>query len=280
MPRVDYSGAIANIGDYLSAVSAQRRGATEAGGLLGFHSIEEEQALKRALEKQERAQRAMQRRRGKGRLAGSLLGGGVGFLLGGPVGAGIGAGLLSYGGQKVAARSGVRAKRVGAGKFYTETRASANRALKDWIRDYKTSQVTGALTDAFSAYQLAGLTSYPGAIKSIKQKLSPMSYANLSGMGAKSARGAMSTGAKSALKAISKGILSTGAKSIQNVTTPMQQQIPSFMPSQPGQANQFWQSWQNQQLPIQTQPIINQQSFMPSQPGQANPFWQSWQGGG
>jgi len=165
----NYRRALADLRAYQEASIGQRRGGIETGGLLGLHGIEELQALKRALEKQERAQRAMQRRRGKGRLGGSLLGGGIGMLLGGPVGAGIGAGLLSYGGQKVAARSGARAKRVGGGKFYTDTRASANRAIKDWMRDYKTSQVTGALTDAFSAYQLGNLAG--GDISQILRKL-------------------------------------------------------------------------------------------------------------
>jgi len=182
----NYRRALADLQAYQEASIGQRRGGIETGGLLGLHGIEEQQALKRALEKQERAQRAMQRRRGKGRLGGSLLGGGIGFLLGGPVGAAIGAGLLSYGGQKVARKHrlslkgglerGVTAKQIKSGKFYTETRASANRALKDWMRDYKTSQVTSALRDAFSAYQLGGLTDYPGVTKSIEKKLSNMYF--------------------------------------------------------------------------------------------------------
>jgi len=181
----NYKSALADLRAYQEASIGQRRGGIETGGLLGLHGIEEQQALKRALEKQERAQGAMQRRRGKGRLAGGILGAGAGLLafattanplLSYKAAMAVGGGVGSYLGQKVAAKRGVRAKRAGAGKFYTDTRASANRALKDWMRDYKTSQVTGALTDAFSAYQLGGLTDYPGVTKSIEKKLSNMYF--------------------------------------------------------------------------------------------------------
>lgn len=164
MPR--YSDALADLRRAQEASIGQRRGGIETGGLLGLHGIEEQQALKRALEKQERAQRAMQKRRGVGRIIGGGLGIGAGLLttlltqnplLGYKAAMAVGGGIGSYTGQKIAAKRGVQAKRIKDSKFYTETRASANRALRDWMRDYKTSQVTGALTDAFSAYQLGNL---------------------------------------------------------------------------------------------------------------------------
>lgn len=108
----------------------------------------------------ERAIEHRNRRSGRGRMLGSLLGGllanailpGSGLLLAGLTGAG------SLFGNKLASGAGDQPGKI-SGKdflFNKDVISDANKSIGDLNRDFKTSQWTGALTDAALAFMASG----------------------------------------------------------------------------------------------------------------------------
>ena len=148
--------------DLTGAVAEERRSLADA-----------RRQLQEQTKERERQAARQEKRRGRGRLAGSILGGLAGALLapltGGlsiKAGAALGAGLGSFGGQKAAGdlslddvRSG-----LGGGMFFRGAREDisgaerdTNRFLNEAEENFKQKQLTSAVGDALTAFNIAGM---------------------------------------------------------------------------------------------------------------------------
>lgn len=130
----------------------------------------------RLLEQQRKQQSQLQKRRGRmgfGRLLGAAAGGLLGLALapisgGASLYAALGAGLGSRAGSGIAGRTAV--DDIEVGKLYQEQARDARRQGIQAQRDLIRGANAGALSDAFSAYTLAGTGLGKGVQQSIKER--------------------------------------------------------------------------------------------------------------
>ena len=198
MAAVDYSNSLAALSQLMQGTSQSERDTAKSRFDLNTAAYDEQVALNKKMQDNERAKKNTRKRQGGARtlsilgaLAASLASGGtlspllVAAIAGG--GSAIGQGLTrnySIGLNGIKRGSKPKNLNLNDGRFFTNQRDEYNRNLGDWRKDLTTDQFTGAATDAFSGYNIGSNVNKfftdpdlkDSMFPSIKRKLSNMYF--------------------------------------------------------------------------------------------------------
>ena len=185
MANVNYEGAIKSMADLSRYMHESTTSGWDTAAKLRGDQYDEQVALNKKIQDNERAKKKTRRRQGGARtlsilgaLAASLASGGtmspllVAAIAGG--GSALGQGLTrNYSFSTKGIKRGSKPSSLGDGKFFNEQRNEYDRNLGDWRKDLTTDQFTGAATDAFSAYNATNLLKGQGvnSFKNLFDKL-------------------------------------------------------------------------------------------------------------
>jgi len=166
MAAVDYSSSLAALSQLMQGTSQSERDTAKSRFDLNTTAYDEQVALNKKIQDNERAKKNTRRRQGGARFA-SLLGVGLLNLATGGALTPIQLALLAGGstalGQGLTRnysiglngiKRGSKPKNLNDGRFFTNQRDEYNRNLGDWRKDLTTDQITGAARDAFSGYNI------------------------------------------------------------------------------------------------------------------------------
>ena len=196
MAAVDYSSSLAALSQLMQGTSQSERDTAKSRFDLNTAAYDEQVALNKKMQDNERAKKNTRKRQGGARtlsilgaLAASLASGGtlspllVAAIAGG--GSAIGQGLTrNYSIGLNGIKRGSKPKNLNDGRFFTNQRDEYNRNLGDWRKDLTTDQFTGAATEAFSGYNIGSNVNKfftnpdlkDSMFPSIKRKLSNMYF--------------------------------------------------------------------------------------------------------
>jgi len=185
MANVNYQNSLAALSQLMQGTSQSERDTAKSRFDLSGDIYDEQVALNKEIQDNERAKKKTRRRQGGARtlsilgaLAASLASGGtmspllVAAIAGG--GSALGQGLTrNYSFSTKGIKRGSKPSSLGDGKFFNEQRNEYDRNLGDWRKDLTTDQFTGAATDAFSAYNATNLLKGQGvnSFKNLFDKL-------------------------------------------------------------------------------------------------------------
>jgi len=185
MASVNYQNSLAALSQLMQGTSQSERDTAKSRFDLSGDIYDEQVALNKEIQDNERAKKKTRRRQGGARtlsilgaLAASLASGGtmspllVAAIAGG--GSALGQGLTrNYSFSTKGIKRGSKPSSLGDGKFFNEQRNEYDRNLGDWRKDLTTDQFTGAATDAFSAYNATNLLKGQGvnSFKNLFDKL-------------------------------------------------------------------------------------------------------------
>ena len=203
MAAVDYSSSLAALSQLMQGTSQSERDTAKSRFDLNTTAYDEQVALNKKIQDNERAKKNTRRRQGGARFA-SLLGVGLLNLATGGALTPIQLALLAGGstalGQGLTRnysiglngiKRGSKPKNLNDGRFFTNQRDEYNRNLGDWRKDLTTDQFTGAATDAFSAYSATkflgknGINSFKNLADELKlpQFINPMGGQSVNDIG-------------------------------------------------------------------------------------------------
>ena len=196
MANVNYQNSLAALSQLMQGTSQSERDTAKSRFDLSGDIYDEQVALNKEIQDNERAKKKTRRRQGGARtlsilgaLAASLASGGtmspllVAAIAGG--GSALGQGLTrNYSFSTKGIKRGSKPSSLGDGKFFNEQRNEYDRNLGDWRKDLTTNQFTGAATDAFSGYNIGSNVNKffnnpdlkDQMFPSIKRKLSSMYF--------------------------------------------------------------------------------------------------------